>query len=188
MPEKNKKTTPLKKLVELAHKNGVLVEGEVGAIFGYADETTPPYDEIFANRTGFTTAEEVERMAKEAGVDWLSVAVGNLHGAMVGSGRLKEKVAARLDVDLVETLSKAIEGPLVIHGGSSIEIDCLLSAIRKGVAKINVAKDIRMIYQTVIQEKNDIKQAQQEVYDRVRWLIKEHYRISGISKIVRGEK
>ena len=177
-----------RRVVELAHKKDVLVEGEVGAIFGYSDETTPPYDEIFANRTGFTTVEEAERMVKEAGIDWLSVAAGNLHGAMVGSGRFKDKVRARLDIDLIETLSKATGGPLVIHGGSSIEIDCLLSAISSGIAKINVAKDIRMIYQMVMQQKNDVLHAKQAVYDRVRWLIKDHYQISGTSKIVHDVK
>ena len=51
---------------------------------------------------------------------------------------------------------------------------------------INVAKDIRSCYQKVISEKKDVSKAQQAVYDRVKRLVKEHYQISGISKIVRG--
>lgn len=176
-----------KRVVDLAHAKGVLVEGEVGQIFGYSDETTPDYDKLLENRMGFTTAEQAQRMVAESGVDWLSVAVGNLHGAMVGAGRYKEKVKSTLDLELIKEISDATDGPLVVHGGSYVDIDCLRVAMKNGVAKMNVAKDIRSRYQAVMQESNDILKAKETVYERVRWLMNEHYQISGISKVITAE-
>jgi fructose-bisphosphate aldolase, class II len=177
-----------RKVVELARRKGVLVEGEVGSIFGYSDETTPPYEQIFAGRIGFTTTEQAKRMTVETGLDWLSVAVGNLHGAMAGRGRFNEKIETRLDVALIAQLNRAIAKPLVIHGGSFIATDCLRGAIKNGVAKINVAKDIRQTYQLRLERSRNIEQARQAVYDRVKWLIKECYRISGVGPIVTGSR
>lgn len=174
------------RIVELAHKKSVRVEAEVGTLFGYEVENMPPYEKIFNERIGFTTEEEVRRMVKETGCDWLSVAAGNFHGAMAGIGRFQEKGEAQLDVDHIGKLNAAAGVPLVLHGGSGIRIDQLRAAFKNGIAKINVAKDLRSRYQKAMKEKNDVAFAQQAVYDRAVWLIKAHYRIAGTSNIVMG--
>lgn len=176
-----------RRIVEFAHKKGILVEAEVGTVFGYEVETMPPYEELFNKRIGFTTEDDVRRMISETGCDWLSVAVGNFHGAMAGIGRFQDKAQAKIDVELIGKLSAIAGVPLVLHGGSGIQIEMLREAFKNGIAKINVAKDLRSRYQKVMKEKNDVAAAQQVVYDRASWLIKEHYQIAGTSKVVTGQ-
>jgi ketose-bisphosphate aldolase len=173
-----------KKIVDMAHGKGVLVEAEVGRMFGYCAENSPPYEKIISEKIGFSTEEEAQRIVNETGCDWLSVAVGNMHGAMMGIAQYQDKNVTRLDLDHLGKLNRVAAIPLVIHGGSGIQIDCLRASFTKGVAKINVAKDIRLPYQNVIKEKNDIHEAQQAVYDKVSWLINEQYKICGSSKII----
>jgi len=185
-PDLDNNIAVTRRIVELAHKNDVLVEAEVGTVFGYEIEHMPPYEKIFSERMGFATEAEVKRIVKETECDWLSVAAGNFHGAMAGIGRFQDKAEAQLDVDHIGALSEAAGVPLVLHGGSGIRIDQLRAAFKKGVAKINVAKDLRSRYQNVMKESGDVAEAQQVVYDRTVWLIKEHYQIAGISKLALG--
>ncbi|MCC8165904.1 MAG: class II fructose-bisphosphate aldolase, partial [Planctomycetes bacterium] len=67
---------------ELAHAANVPVEGELGAVIGHEAGPMMPYEELFATGKGFTDPGEAERFVRESGVDWLSVAIGNFHGAV----------------------------------------------------------------------------------------------------------
>ena len=174
-----------RRIVDLGHSKGVFVEAEVGMVFGYAVEDMPPYETIFAERIGFTTEQQVRRMVAETGCDWLSVAVGNIHGAVVGARRFEQKAEARLDAEHIATLSAAAGVPLVLHGGSSVRADDLRPAFANGIAKINVGKELRMFYQIAMRETNSVPTAQQAVYDRATELIKEHYGICNTSGIFR---
>jgi len=71
-----------KEVVDIAHPVGVLVEAELGAVMGHESGPMPPYDEIFASGKGFTSPEEAVYMVQKTGIDWLSVAIGNIHGAI----------------------------------------------------------------------------------------------------------
>ena len=88
-----------RRVVEMAHRNGIPVEAELGAVMGHESGPLPPYEELFASGKGFTSAEEAKRFADETGVDWLSVAIGNIHGAISAATRGQKKVEARLDID-----------------------------------------------------------------------------------------
>ena len=62
--------------------------------------------------------------------------------------------------------------PLVLHGGSGIKQEYILRAMENGIAKINVATEIRQPYEFALEEKpGDIAYAQQEVYDRTCWVL-----------------
>ena len=174
------------RIVDLAHARGVLVEAEVGQVFGYTMENMPPYEKILKDRIGFTTEQDARRIVEQTGCDWLSVAVGNLHGAIFGAERFQEKIETRLDVDHIARLNTAAGVPLVLHGGSSANIDDLRAAFKSGIAKINVAKDLRIRYREAMEDGNDVAAAQQVVYDRVTWLIRDHYKMCGTSGIVRS--
>lgn len=173
-----------RRVVDLAHERGVFVEAEVGHVFGYEVEKMPSYEEIFEKRIGFTTEEDVERMVRETSCDWLSIAAGNIHGAMYGAARFEAKGQARLDTELIEQLSTAAAVPLVIHGGSGISADNMKVAVKKGIAKVNVGKAFRETYQKVVKEKNDVAAAQQAVYERITWLITEYFCIAGSRNVL----
>ncbi len=71
-----------RRAVELAHRTGVACEAELGAVMGHEAGPMPPYEELFASGKGFTDVAEAERFVQETGCDWLSVAVGSVHGAI----------------------------------------------------------------------------------------------------------
>ena len=89
-----------------------------------------PYEEIFEKKMGFTTVEDATKFVEGSGCDWLSVAVGSVHGAIAANLLDKKKPAAKLDIERITELETALNMPLVLHGGSGIENDYILKGIR----------------------------------------------------------
>lgn len=156
---------------DLVHKHGVACEGELGAVMGHESGPIKPYEEIFATKLGFTDLEEAKRFSKESHCDWLSVAVGNIHGAVAEATRGQKKPEARLDVEHIAALYKTAGLPLVLHGGSGIQLEYIKCGVKAGIAKINVGTEIRQVYERNIE--TSVKQARDRVYQRVRELIKD---------------
>jgi fructose-bisphosphate aldolase, class II len=168
-----------RKAVELAHQAGVPCEAELGAVLGHESGPLPPYDELFASGRGFTDVAEAERFVREAGCDWLSVAIGNIHGAISGAAKDKKKVQARLNIVHLEKLREITQLPLVLHGGSGVTQKDLLSAVKKGIAKVNVGSEIRQAYEVTLAETGLVSSAQKSVYERTNWLIRDYFLIHG---------
>jgi ketose-bisphosphate aldolase len=141
-----------KKIARLAHAAGIALEGELGAVFGHEAGPLPPYEELFASGKGFTAAEDARRFVQETGVDWLSVAVGNVHGAISAVTRHDKKVEARLNIQHLEHIYEAVHIPLVLHGGSGIKKKYIQEAIQRGITKINIATAIRQPYELALKE------------------------------------
>lgn len=137
-----------KRAADYAHANGVAIEAELGAVMGHEEGPIPPYEELFETGKGFTDPAEAVRFVKESGCDWLSVAIGNIHGAVSAATRDKKKVAARLNIPHLQALRDATGIPLVLHGGSGIQLDYVRQAFESGIAKINVGTEIRQAYET----------------------------------------
>jgi len=171
-----------RQIADMAHAAGIPCEAELGAILGHEAGPLPPYDELFESGMGFTDVAEAERFVREAGCDWLSVAIGSVHGAISGAAKDKKKIEARLNLDHLERLRQATGIPLVLHGGSSVKRDMLLAAVELGIAKVNVATEIRQAYESALRASGQVATAQQAVYDRTIWLIREHFAVSGTSK------
>jgi ketose-bisphosphate aldolase len=169
-----------RKVADLAHKTNIPVEAELGAVFGHEAGPMPPYEELFRTGKGFTRPEEAERFAKESGCDWLSVAIGNVHGAVGEATKDQKKVEARLSLDHLATLSRVTGIPLVLHGGSGIKQQDMLASMKKGIAKVNVGTEIRQAYDQGMKAKGTVLGAQDAVYDRTVYLIKEWFKLTGI--------
>ena len=90
-----------KKVVALARRHGLSVEGEVGAV-GYAGR----------GGSTVTSPEEAQRFECETGIDALAISVGNVH--------LQTSHAAVIDRDLLRRIEAVTTIPLVLHGGSGI--------------------------------------------------------------------
>ena len=172
------------KVAALAHAAGIVCEAELGAVLGHESGPLPPYEEIFASGEGFTRIEEAKRFVAESDCDWLSVAVGNIHGAISGALKDQKKPEARLNIDHIKKLRDVTGIPLVLHGGSGIKQADILESIKNGIAKINVGTEIRQPYETVLKQTGDVKQAQKACYERTRWVINEFFHITGSRKIV----
>lgn len=183
--EDNIKAT--RRVVEIAHAAGVPCEAELGAVLGHEAGPLPPYEELFASGQGFTNVEQAARFAQETGCDWLSVAIGNIHGAISGVQKDQKKVEAKLNLDHLEKLHQATGGiPLVLHGGSGVKREYLLPAIKKGIAKVNVGTEIRQAYESALRNSADLATAQKTVYERTGWLIQDYFEVAGQRKAVTG--
>ena len=169
-----------RKAAEMAHPKKVPVEAELGAVLGHERGPIPPYEELFASGKGFTRVEEAARFVKETGVDWLSVAIGNIHGAISGAAKDSKKPTARLNIEHLRRLRDITGVPLVLHGGSGIAREYVLEGIKNGIAKINVGTEIRQAYEKGLAEKNnDVGFAQKKTYDKMTELICDYYGIKG---------
>ena len=166
-------------VVAMAHQVGIPCEAELGAVLGHEDGPLPPYEELFSSRKGFTDPEEARFFVNESGCDWLSVAVGTVHGEISKHARKEKKNTACLDLEHLERLRDATAIPLVLHGGSGIAPEYLFGAFQLGVAKLNIGTDIRKTYENSMRTTGQVVAAQEAVYQRVCWLLRHYYNLAG---------
>jgi len=117
-----------KEVVDIAHKHGVLVEGEIGHIKGAEDE-------IVSDIELYTRPEEALEFVQKTNVDLFAASVGTNHGVSKG-----ENIVLRLDLikeidDLL--IQYGVERGLVLHGASGLTDEQQRVAIANGVVKIN---------------------------------------------------
>ncbi|MCL1788244.1 MAG: class II fructose-1,6-bisphosphate aldolase [Defluviitaleaceae bacterium] len=124
-------------MISLAHKHGMSIEAEVGAIGGEEDGVVGSGD----------LADPMECKAiADLGVDFLAAGIGNIHGTYPANW-------AGLDFPTLEEISKVTGGiPLVLHGGTGIPEDMIKKAIALGVAKINVNTECQLAFAAATRE------------------------------------
>ena len=126
--ENVQKTT---ELVELAHKNNISFEAEVGSIGGVEDGVV-----------GMGEIADPDECSKIAslGIDFLAAGIGNIHGVYPDNWK-------GLDFDALYRIHEATSGiPLVLHGGTGIPQDMIKKAIDLGVTKINVNTECQISF------------------------------------------
>ena len=172
-------------VADVAHAAGLPVEAELGAVMGHeTEQQSIPYEQIFARKMGFTEVEDALAFVRQSACDWLSVAVGSVHGAIADNLKDQKKPAAKLDVERIAQLRDALNIPLVLHGGSGIENDYIVRGIQAGIAKINVGTELRQPYERAMRERNDVEFARERVYVRCRELIRDFLRTAGDAKVL----
>lgn len=125
-----------KKVVETAHILGADVEAELGQV-GMASEQAGNKRELY------TKPEAAARFCEETGVDSLTVAIGSAHGVYLET--------PKLDMKRLEEIRAATDTPLVLHGGSGIPHEQLVTAFRKGICKFNVGTEFMDCYYEVME-------------------------------------
>ncbi len=173
-------------IVEIAEKYNVPVEAELGAVMGHESGRMPSYDELFESKKGFTSPDDARRFVEESGTDWLSVAIGNVHGAISVAGKQEKKLEAKIDIEHLAKINKLAGVPLVLHGGTGIRRKYILESIKHGIAKINVATAIRQPYENALPRGVDV--AQEAVYRAMLDLIKDELLIENSKDILFGEE
>lgn len=124
-------------VVRIAHAVGVSVEAELGHV-GQGVEYEQTRD------AGLTHPEEAVSFVEETGVDCLAVAVGTSHGAYKGT--------PHLEFELLETIAKSVDVPLVLHGGSGTGDDLIAKAIKCGIQKVNLWTDLSQASNMAVKE------------------------------------
>ncbi len=150
--EENVKIT--QQVVAASHAMGVSVEGELGTIGGTEDDLT-----VAEEDAKLTKPEEAIEFYKLTNVDALAIAVGSAHGMYKGVPKIR--------FDIIEAVSKEIDIPLVLHGGSGIPDEAVAKAISLGIGKVNVNTENQVEMTKKIREvfANDAK-----VYDPRKYL------------------
>ena len=173
-----------RQVADLAHQAGIPCEAELGAVLGHEKGPIPPYEELYESGRGFTDVHDAARFAQESGCDWLSVAVGNVHGAISAGLRDQQKVEAKLNLEHLERLAEATGLPLVLHGGSSVRQEYVLGAIKKGIVKVNIGTELRQTYEHALEASGSVPKAQEAVYQRTTYLIRDYLRVAGTRSVL----
>ena len=118
-------------LVELAHRNGMSIEAEVGSIGGEEDGVVGMGECADPN--------ECKRIA-DLGIDMLAAGIGNIHGKYPENWQ----GLSFETLDAIQQLTGTM--PLVLHGGTGIPEDMIKKAISLGVAKINVNTECQLSF------------------------------------------
>lgn len=159
--EKNVELTA--RVVEYAHKHGVVVEGELGRLAGVEDDVNVSEKDAL-----FTDPEEAAEFVRLTGVDSLAIAIGTSHGAY------KFKGTPYLDFGRLQRVGELLPNfPIVLHGASSVPQafvekcnsfggaipgaqgvpeDMLRKAATMAVCKINIDTDLRLAMTASIRE------------------------------------
>jgi fructose-bisphosphate aldolase class II len=157
-----------RKVVDMAHKLGVTVEGELGCLGsletmkgdkedGHGTDATMTKEQLL------TDPEQAADFVKKTQLDALAIAIGTSHGAYKFTRKPTGDILA---IDRIMAINKRIPNThLVMHGSSSVPQDLLAiireyggnmketygvpveeiqKAIQFGVRKINIDTDIRL--------------------------------------------
>jgi fructose-bisphosphate aldolase class II len=173
-----------RQVAKMAHAAGIPCEAELGRVLGHEAGPPPPYDELYESGLGFTDVEEAKRFVQETGCDWLSVAIGNIHGSISEALKDKKKVQARLNLDHLEKLNQAVGVPLVLHGGSGVQQKYVLDAFKRGIAKMNIGTEIRQAYEAAFRESGSVAKAQEATFARMVWVLRDYLCLTGSRKLV----
>lgn len=117
----------VEELCRIAHALGKPVEAELGHV-----GTGMQYE--IDRDAALTEPSKAAEFVERTGCDFLAVAIGTAHGKYSGT--------PYLDFERLEEITKEINIPLVLHGGSGTGDDNLAKVARSGISKINICTDL----------------------------------------------
>jgi len=152
-----------KRVVDKAHAKGISVEAELGMLGGVEEDI-----KVEEGNACLTDPAEAEDFVKKTGCDSLACAIGTSHGAFKFKGRQS------LHFDVLDKIKARLPGfPLVMHGSSSVPQEEVarinaaggkiagsmgvdpneyLPAAKRGVTKVNIDTDGRLVWTRVHRE------------------------------------
>jgi len=152
-----------RRVVAAAHARGISVEAELGMLGGVEEDI-----QVEDGHATLTNPVEALDFVKQTGCDSLACAIGTSHGAYKFKGRQS------LHFDVLDKIKSLLPGfPLVMHGSSSVPQDEIrrinaaggklrdavgvdeneyLPAAKRGVTKINIDTDGRLVWTRVYRE------------------------------------
>ena len=115
-------------IAELAHKNNISVEGEIGFVGynkGAASQSTDPI--------------EAKEFADKSNCDAMAISAGNVH--------LQTNTSSSIDTDAIEKIQSLTSIPLVLHGSSGIDHTLRRKlASTTNVCKFNIGTELRKTF------------------------------------------
>ena len=149
------------RVVKHAHEHGVSVEAELGVLGGVEED-------VVGDNPCLTDPDEAIQFIDQSGCDSLAAAIGTSHGAYKFAG------SQSIHYDILEEIQRRRHGyPVVMHGSSSVPIEEVerinraggrlmgtagvdtseyLPAAKRGVCKVNIDTDGRLVWTRVHRE------------------------------------
>lgn len=126
-----------RKIAEIAAAAGVNVEAELGKVGGVEDDIVVAEHEAL-----MADPDECARFVELTGVPTLAPAIGTAHGIYKGE--------PRIDFERIAAIAARVAVPLVLHGGSGIPEAQVKRCVSLGMAKMNIATEIRIVFSDAI--------------------------------------
>jgi fructose-bisphosphate aldolase class II len=152
-----------KRVVTAAHAKGISVEAELGMLGGVEEDI-----KVEEGNACLTDPAEAQDFVQKTGCDSLACAIGTSHGAFKFKGKQS------LHFDVLDKIKALMPGfPLVMHGSSSVpqdevarinaaggkiagsmgvDVNEYLPAAKRGVTKVNIDTDGRLVWTRVHRE------------------------------------
>jgi fructose-bisphosphate aldolase class II len=121
-----------KEVVELAHRHGVAVEGELEAVKGVEDGVGS--DEAGA----VVPLDKAVAFIRATGIDLFAPAIGTAHGVYKG--------VPKINFNRVSEIVAAEPIPLVVHGGTGLSDETFQKLIARGAPKINISTQLKIVF------------------------------------------
>jgi len=115
-----------KKVVELARRNYVSSEAELGVMAGSEGH-------LKSDIENQTKPQEAFDFVRATGVDCLAVAIGTAHGLY--------RYKPSLNIERLKEIRNLVDVPLVLHGGSATPDGMVQEAVRNGICKVNICTE-----------------------------------------------
>ena len=133
-----------KQVTAFARWRGIMVEGEVGR---FGTDASKMYAEKFQiKEEDLTRPEDAKKYMDATGVNVLAVSVGTFHG-IDASG-----ISPNIRLDRLQEITKNINVPLVLHGGSGTPQEDIKKAIALGIVKININTETRLAFSSALRK------------------------------------
>jgi len=150
-------------IAELAHKNNISVEGEIGFVGyseGAASQSTDPL--------------EAKEFADKSHCDAMAISAGNVH--------LQTNTSTSIDTDVIEKIQSLTSIPLVLHGSSGIDHTLRRKlATSTNVCKFNIGTELRKTFGDNLRKK--INQ-NPNIYDRIQLINLPLQELKSVTKTV----
>ncbi len=163
----------VKRVTEMAHAVGMQVEGEIGKIGGVEDDMFVNEDEA-----ALTVPSEAKQFVEDTGIDTLAIAIGTAHGMYKGE--------PKLDFERLSQIEAIVDVPLVLHGASGVPDASIKEAIKRGIAKVNIATELKNPMAKAIvytfeknKDENDPRNYMGAARDAVKEVVKQKIRLCG---------
>jgi fructose-bisphosphate aldolase class II len=159
----NENVDKTSEIVELAHKQNISVEGEIGFV-GYNDGA----------KSQSTDPEEAKTFAELTKCDAMAISAGNVH--------LQTNKSSSIDMQVIKKIETLTEVPLVLHGSSGID-DTLKRTIANttNVCKFNIGTELRKTFGDTLRE--EIAK-DPNTYDRIKLINSTIPRLKEVTKKV----
>ena len=150
-------------IAELAHKNNISVEGEIGFVGyseGAASQSTDPL--------------EAKEFADKSHCDAMAISAGNVH--------LQTNTSTSIDTEVIEKIQSLTSIPLVLHGSSGIDHTLRRKlATSTNVCKFNIGTELRKTFGDNLRKKMN---QNPNIYDRIQLINLPLQELKSVTKTV----